>query len=43
MRRGSRMGIDATKPPTRRVDDRDYFTRSVPRGWETTRVQDWID
>ncbi len=43
VRRGSRMGIDATKPPTRRVDDRDYFTRSVPRGWETTRVQDWID
>ena len=43
IRRGSKMGIDATKPPTRNPDARSFFTRSVPRGMREVNISDFID
>lgn len=43
IRRGSKMGIDATKPPTRNPDARSFFTRSVPRGMAEVQIQDFVD
>jgi 2,5-furandicarboxylate decarboxylase 1 len=34
IRRGAKMLIDATKPPTRNRDARSWFTRSIPKGWD---------
>ncbi|MEW6671823.1 MAG: UbiD family decarboxylase [Thermodesulfobacteriota bacterium] len=42
IRRGSVMGIDATKPPTNLPDARDFFTRSHPMGSDTFDIKDFI-
>ncbi|HEY3313825.1 MAG TPA: UbiD family decarboxylase [Bacillota bacterium] len=42
IRVGSKMGIDATKPPTRLADARDHFTRAMPRGLNEFSLKDFI-
>jgi len=42
IRRGSVMGIDATKPPTTLPEDRDFFTRSHPQGSDRFDIEDFI-
>jgi 2,5-furandicarboxylate decarboxylase 1 len=42
VRRGSKMGIDATKPPVRNANLREFFTRSVPKGWDDVDIRDFI-
>jgi hypothetical protein len=36
------MGIDATKPPTRTPDARDYFTRSWAKGFDEVDLDDYL-
>lgn len=43
IRRGSKMGIDATKPPTNEPDARDHFTRSHALGSDKFNIIDFID
>lgn len=42
VRRGSKMGIDATKPPLRNKDWRDFFLRSVPKGMDEVNIEDFV-
>ena len=42
IRRGSVMGIDATKPPTSLPDDRDFFTRSHAMGSDKFNIDDFM-
>ena len=42
IRRGSVMGIDATKPPTTLPDERDFFTRSHPKGSDRFDIKDFM-
>lgn len=42
IRMGSKMGIDATKPPTRLTDARDHFTRAMPMGLGTFNLKDFV-
>lgn len=42
IRRGSVMGIDATKPPTSLPEERDFFTRSHPMGSGEFDIDDFI-
>ena len=42
VRVGSKMGIDATKPPTRLADARDHFTRAMPNGLYEYLLKDFI-
>lgn len=41
VRVGSKMGIDATKPPTRLKEQRDHFTRAMPRGLHEYLLRDF--
>lgn len=43
IRRGSKMGIDATKPPINEPDARDHFTRSHALGSDKFNIEDYID
>ena len=43
IRRGSKMGIDATKPPLTEPDARDHFTRSHAMGADKFDINDFID
>ncbi|MCL6445029.1 MAG: UbiD family decarboxylase [Alicyclobacillus sp.] len=42
VRRGSKMGIDATKPPLRDAKAREFFIRSVPKGWGEVDIRDYV-
>jgi len=42
LRRGSKLAIDATKPPTTQKDLRDKFQRISPKGWGRVRLEDFI-
>jgi 2,5-furandicarboxylate decarboxylase 1 len=42
VRVNSKMGIDATKPPTRTPDARDYFTRSWAKGFDEVDLDDYL-
>ena len=39
---GSKMGIDATKPPTSKPDERAKFDRARPVGWQTVKLEDFL-
>jgi 2,5-furandicarboxylate decarboxylase 1 len=39
---GSKMGIDATKPPTSQPEERAAFERVRPMGWTKYRIEDFI-
>ena len=39
---GSKMGIDATKPPTSQPEERAAFERVKPMGWMKHRLEDFI-
>ncbi|MBI2304128.1 MAG: UbiD family decarboxylase [Chloroflexi bacterium] len=41
-RLNTKMGIDATKPPLRVPEERDYFTLSVPTGADRLRIEDFF-
>jgi 2,5-furandicarboxylate decarboxylase 1 len=43
IRRGSKMGIVACKPPTNEPDARDYFTRAIAMGSDKYNIQDFVD
>lgn len=43
IRRGSVMGIDATKPPTNVPEARDFFTRSHAMGADIYDIKDFLD
>jgi len=42
IRLGSKMGIDATKPVTRLKEERDNFERSIPKGLDKFRLEDFL-
>jgi 2,5-furandicarboxylate decarboxylase 1 len=42
IRVGSRMGIDATKPPLSRPEDRADFDRIFPRGYGKIKLEDFL-
>lgn len=39
---GSKMGIDATKPPTTKPKERAAFDRARPVGWQKVKLEDFI-
>jgi 2,5-furandicarboxylate decarboxylase 1 len=39
---GSKMGIDATKPPTSKPDIRKAFDRARPVGWQKVKLADYL-
>jgi 2,5-furandicarboxylate decarboxylase 1 len=42
VRVGSKMGIDATKPPTTKPDARQAFDRARPVGWDKVKLADFL-
>lgn len=42
-RLGSKMGIDATKPPTSHPKERAKFDRARPVGWQDVKLADFLD
>ncbi|MEE8449805.1 MAG: UbiD family decarboxylase [Thermodesulfobacteriota bacterium] len=42
-RLGSKMGIDATKPPTSKPEERAKFDRARPLGWQNVKLADFLD
>jgi UbiD family decarboxylase len=43
LRRGGKLAIDATKPPTAKKKMRDKFKRVSPRGWGNVLLKDFIE
>jgi 2,5-furandicarboxylate decarboxylase 1 len=39
---GSKMGIDATKPPTSKPEERAKFDRARPVGWQKVKLEDFV-
>lgn len=42
VRVGSKMGIDATKPPTTKPEARKHFDRARPVGWQKVKLADFL-
>jgi UbiD family decarboxylase len=43
LRRGGKLAIDATKPPTAKKKMRDKFKRVSPKGWGNVLLKDFIE
>lgn len=41
-RLGSKMGIDATRPPTSKPQAREAFERARPMGWSKVKLEDFL-
>jgi len=42
VRVGSKVGIDATKPPTTKPEQRKLFERARPTGWGKVSLKDFL-